>query len=290
MSINKAVIQSLIMDGKLKKAAQNFLSLVKENDEDLTNTLILQLSRINKLEKDVNMGMIASPNAQMEQNRITHALLSMLDEIDDDLNLEENSSTATARIPNNQNSESVKKILFLGVNPRGTERLSIDTEVRRIEEGLKLSQQRDKFEFVSKFAVRVNDLRRYLLDESPNIVHFSGHGEGEEGLVFEDENGAMKLVDGDALANLFKLFSNTIECILLNACYSTAQSESIVKYIPNVIGMKNAMPDNAAIEFSVAFYDAIGAGRDYEFAYELGKSAIQMNGIKGEHIPQFLKK
>ena len=287
MGINKASIQSLLQNGQLKKAAKDFMALIKDKDEDLYNTLILQMSRINKLERDKNMGITSQANAQMEQNKLTFALLSMLDDVEDDWGT---TATHAAPTPPPKRDSDVRKILFLGVNPEGTERLRIDEEVRKIDEGLRLSQHRDKFELITKLAVRVKDLRRYLLDESPHIVHFSGHGEGEEGLVFEDDNGNMKLVDGDALANLFKLFSDSIECIVLNACYSNSQSESIIKHIPTVIGMNNKMPDDAAIEFSVAFYDALGAGRTIDFAYELGKSAIEMEGISGNQIPQLLKK
>jgi len=28
-----------------------------------------------------------------------------------------------------------------------------------------------------------------MLEETPQIVHFSGHGKGQEGLMFEDETG-----------------------------------------------------------------------------------------------------
>jgi hypothetical protein len=37
--------------------------------------------------------------------------------------------------------------------------------------------------------------------------------------------------------------------------------------------------DQAAIEFSIGFYDALLAGRPVDFAYKLGCSAIQMAGI-----------
>ncbi|MEH2277334.1 MAG: hypothetical protein V7K40_21730 [Nostoc sp.] len=35
-----------------------------------------------------------------------------------------------------------------------------------------------------------------------------GHGVEQEGLLFEDATGQAKLVSSEALANLFKLFSN----------------------------------------------------------------------------------
>ncbi len=47
--------------------------------------------------------------------------------------------------------------------------------------------------------------------------------------------------------------------------------------------MSQAIGDRAAIEFTVGFYDALGAGRPVEFAHKLGCSAIRMAGI-AEHL------
>ncbi len=76
-----------------------------------------------------------------------------------------------------------QKILFLSSNPSNTGRLRLDAEQREIEEGLRRSDHRDKFDCVSRTALRVDDLRRGLLDNSPQIVHFSGHGTGTSGIV-----------------------------------------------------------------------------------------------------------
>lgn len=180
---------------------------------------------------------------------------------------------------------SAKKILILAANPKGTTRLRLDEEVREIGEGLVRSKQRDQFELKSQWAVRPRDIQRAMLDETPQIVHFSGHGDEEEGLIFEDEIGNPKFVDGAALAGLFSLFSDQLECVVLNGCYSKNQADAIAKHIPYVIGMNRSIDDKAAIEFAVGFYDALGAGRSVEFAYKLGCSAIQLAGVSGHDIP-----
>lgn len=184
----------------------------------------------------------------------------------------------------------VRKILVLAANPKGTSPLRLDKEVREIEEGLKRSRHREQFELTSRWAVRPRDIQRAMLDENPQIVHFSGHGKGEEGLVFEDEVGQPKLVDGQALARLFDLFSNDVECVILNGCYSQAQAVSISQYIDNVIGMSASIGDSAAIEFAIGFYDALGAGRSVNFAYKLGCNAIQLAGIPEHLTPIILQK
>ena len=180
-------------------------------------------------------------------------------------------------------------ILFLAANPKDTGRLRLDQELRDIAEGLQRAQKRDQFNLEQRLAVRPRDIQRAMLDIAPQIIHFSGHGAGEQGLVFEDDIGNAKLVDGAALAGLFELFSDQIQCVVLNGCYSEAQAGAIAQHIPYVIGMNQAIGNRAAIAFAVGFYDALGAGRSIEFAYKLGCSAIRMEGIAEHLTPVLLK-
>lgn len=183
----------------------------------------------------------------------------------------------------------VKKILFVMANPTDTTRLRLNTEFREVDNGLRLSSLRDDFELEISGATRPTDLRRQMLRYSPQFVHFSGHGE-TEGIILEDENGNAKTVGTESLAGLFSLFSDTTECVILNSCYSEHQAKAIHKHIPFVIGMNKAVPDAAAIQFAIGFYDAIGAGRSVENAFEFGKNAIDLNSIEGKDIPILMKK
>ncbi|NMG07882.1 AAA-like domain-containing protein [Brasilonema sp. UFV-L1] len=173
----------------------------------------------------------------------------------------------------------MKKILILSANPQNTDKLRLDEEVREIQAGLERAKNREKFEVISRWALRPDDLRRALLDFEPEIVHFSGHGAGNQGLALENNAGNTQLVSTESLAKLFKLFKDKVECVLLNACYSEAQAEAIYQHVNCVVGMNQAIGDRAAIEFAVGFYDALGAGRSYEDAYEFGCSAIDLEGI-----------
>lgn len=186
------------------------------------------------------------------------------------------------------NSEAAT-ILFLAANPVETSRLRLGQEVRQIHEGLLRSPQRDYFRLEEWFAVNPRDIGQALLDLNPQIVHFSGHGTGDEGLVFENEDGSSQLVSTEALAALFKLFSDQVFCVLLNGCYTEVQAEAISQHIPYVIGMSQAIGDSAAIEFALGFYKALGGGRSIEFAYEFGCNAIQMVGIP-EHLTPVIKR
>ncbi|MDZ7963275.1 MAG: CHAT domain-containing protein [Aulosira sp. DedQUE10] len=186
------------------------------------------------------------------------------------------------------NNIPVKTILILAANPTSTARLRLDEEVREIEEGLRRANKREQFKLEQKWAVRPRDFYRAILDYQPYIVHFCGHGAGVDGIVLEDEVGQPALVSADALAGMFEVFAqNGVECAVLNACFSKVQAELISQHINYVIGMSQAIGDKAAINFAVAFYDAIAAGQDVELAFKLGCS--QLIGL-GENLTPELKK
>ena len=175
------------------------------------------------------------------------------------------------------------KILILAANPKNTDRLRLDEEVREIETALERSRTRKRFQIISKFAVRVSDLRRSLLDHEPQFVHFSGHGAGEHGLALEDDGGKMKLVSTAALARLLKSFK--VKCVLLNACYSEKQAAAICQHVDYVMGMNQAIGDEAAIGFAVGFYDALGANRSIEDAFEIGCTSLDLESIPESATP-----
>jgi tetratricopeptide (TPR) repeat protein len=140
-------------------------------------------------------------------------------------------------------------------------------------------------------------LRRALLEVEPHILHFSGHGAGDRGLLFVSDEWAsaiyrsdsgevrsrstnsneIKFVPAQPLANLLQLCDEHLECVVLNACYSDVQGDAISVNIPFTIGMRDLVEDHVAIKFSQGFYDAIGAGKGYETAFKWGKVAIEFD-------------
>jgi CHAT domain len=183
-----------------------------------------------------------------------------------------------------------KTILVLAANPKKMPSLRLDQEIREIDNGLQRAHNRSEFHLEQKWACRSRDVRRAMLDCKPSIVHFCGHGTGEEGLAFEDECGDVHLVDADTLADFFSLFSGKVECVVLNACFSEIQATAIAQYIPYVIGMEKAIGDSAAIEFSVAFYDSLGAGESIDFSYKIACNAISWISKSESLTPVLIEK
>ncbi len=185
------------------------------------------------------------------------------------------------------NSDNIK-ILFLAANPLDTGRLRLDEEIRSIEEKIRQSNLRDRFEIVQQWAVRVTDLQGYLLRHNPNIVHFSGHGSESNEIILEDNIGNSHPVSTHALIGLFSTLKDNIRCVVLNGCYSESQAHAIAQNIDVVIGMSKAISDQTAISFSVAFYQALAFGRDIKTAFDLGCNQIALSGIDEYNVPKLI--
>ena len=165
------------------------------------------------------------------------------------------------------------KILILASNPRKD--LNLDDELRIVQSEIDRSAKRDQFSVVKETGVPVGDLQRLMHRHKPEIIHFCGHGSGQEGLIFKVDGGGEQRVRASALASLFRLFES-VKCVLLNACYSEEQATAIAQYTDYVIGMSNTIQDNAAIAFSKGFYTALGEDCSIERSFEFGKNAIQL--------------
>jgi hypothetical protein len=178
------------------------------------------------------------------------------------------------------------KILFLAANPAQTEQILLAEEMRAIQERIEASQYRDRIELVSVWAVRPLDLHAALLKHNPSIVHFSGHGTQNEELLLHGEDGQPKPVSVEAIQHLFSILNDNVKVVVLNACYSEPQAQAIIRYIPCAIGMSKAIGVKAANTFSEAFYLAVGAGTKLKRAFDLGVSALLLEGIPEERTPQ----
>lgn len=181
-------------------------------------------------------------------------------------------------------------VLFLAADPTDAARLRLGEEHREIQQKLRISRGRDIFNLQERMSVRPEDLTQALLDTRPQVVHFSGHGTFEGALCFEDRLGTSYPIESKGLAALFEQFSDQVQCVILNSCYSQLQARAIVKHIDYVIGMKQKIADKATIAFAVDFYQGLGAGIPIEDAFQLGCVQIRLQGIPEELTPKLLKK
>lgn len=181
------------------------------------------------------------------------------------------------------------KVLFLAANPVDVEyRPNLDQEARRVYERIRVGTQRDRFEFITQWAVRPDALQEILMEVKPHIVHFSGHGSKTQGIILQDYAGNMVPVGKNALAALFRHLKDNVRVVVLNSCYSKAQIQPLSQTIDYTIGMKKAVGDEAAVVFSAAFYQALAFGRTVKEAFELGKNQLEIMGIAESKTPAMI--
>lgn len=149
--------------------------------------------------------------------------------------------------------------------------------------------QADKFiQTEVRGAIRPNDLQEYLLQFRPHVVHFSGHGDENGRILLEDEIGKNQPIPIEALTNLFYILKDNVQVILINACWSKAQAEALVKNINYVIGMSRSINDESAIEFAKGFYRGLGYGLTVKKAFDLGKNNLELQNHTDSDVPQIL--
>lgn len=179
---------------------------------------------------------------------------------------------------------AVTKILFLTASPSDKAALQLDEEIRLISQRIRRGEYRNLFEIRSAPAIRATDLPFELMDNTPEIVHFSGHGSKAGSLHFiNDGDRTARPIPPKTLARVFKQFRDRVKCVVLNACYSSAQAEAIAESIPCVVGMSWAVLDSTAIAFAAGFYEALAFGKSVAEAFELGLTQVDLSAPSAVH-------
>jgi WD40 repeat protein len=199
-------------------------------------------------------------------------------------------------------------ILFLAANPVATDRLALDREARAIQVELERSGHRDRFELVTRWAAEPLDLLRELRKLKPTVVHFAGQGavatkagpasrrdigsepghyrEQQHGLFFAGPDGGTQLVTADALQQTFGASGSSVQLVVLNACYSEVQAESLLVHVDCVVGMAGPIIDETARNFAIGFYGGLGESESVVAAHWQGCAAISLAGLGDADRPQ----
>lgn len=194
--------------------------------------------------------------------------------------------------PSNESpsDQPVNKILMLPANPSNIERSFRKEEIKKIREAM----NRSKYgELIDKPDIDAEDISQELEEIKPYIVHISGHENGIEGLILENNLEVEKLTElekSQRIADLFKLHSQNVYCILLNGCYSENQAKEIVHHIDFVIGISHFLDRNQTLKFLNEFYFFLGK-RTIQAAYEAALNRLDRTNLKDDQLtPVLLEK
>lgn len=283
-------IRNLIAQSRLGEALDKLAAALPARHQ----TEVIQLKgQFNQLNREKRLGILNFNDASIRENRIISSVLELCDMVSpaDAGNTFDAATTEHLNAPMPAAPADKTKILFLAANPTNASRIQTDKEYQLICAELERGRGRDRFEFLSpRFAVTVTELVRAMNDK-PNIVHFSGHGSAgpgtvpvagdhralgieeashfapESGIIITNDDNLAQPMPIQALQRLFKPLKGITSIVILNACYSAAQAETLSKFGMYVVGNNLPISDPAAISFSQGFYNGLGEGKDFENAF-----------------------
>ena len=176
----------------------------------------------------------------------------------------------------------IVNVLMMCASPKDAgDPLRLDEEARDLKEQIRLVDKPKQDVVVTHaWAVRTDQVQMEVMNNAPDILHFSGHG-GTGLLCFEDKNGKVAAVSAAAVEGLVKL-SDSVKCLVLNACFSASIASQVKDHVAAVIGCSVAIGDDAAIAFTRAFYRALRHGHPYRRAFDLALNELQLNGMEDE--------
>jgi hypothetical protein len=273
MSNLKHDIQQLVAQARLEDALDRAKQAATGAMIALDTPVVLMQGELEYVKRSHINNLVDSSELMRQRQKIAARLLSLID----DTVAVTPAPAAVAAAP----AQDV--ILFLGANPFQHLALELEREIAEISAGLERFGQRQGFDFRAKMHVNPADLQRMLLEPglAPRFVHFAGnavveHPDYGTGVLFEDERGKPRTVGGDMLAAVLQQFPG-IECVVLNTCDSGPTALAVGQKVPYAIGMNAAIYDTSAIEFGVAFYEAIAGGKDVPFAFRYARMRLELS-------------
>ena len=183
------------------------------------------------------------------------------------------------------------RILGMVASPRGLPQLDVGREKRRVEEATRGLRAEGMVELTWLEGQTWRDLQRVIRRGPWHIFHFVGHGgfdpETEEGAIaLSGEAGRKDLLRATALARLLDDHF-PLRLVFLNSCegargsdrdaFSSTAATLVRRGVPAVVAMQYEITDEAAIEFSRDFYEAVADGLPVDAAVAEARAAVSIS-------------
>lgn len=180
------------------------------------------------------------------------------------------------------------KLLALVSNPDNAFKLRGDREVKEVINCIR-AHVPIGFEYEIANQIRSDELPAILKRNNPQLIHFTGHGNEEAQLLFENINGQKTAISNSVIDIIFKTSGKNIKCVLFSACYSSVQAKIISKHALYAIGFPGVIEEELASFFSRSFYESLATGMSVKEAFELSKSLIESLIDDKKRLPELHK-
>jgi len=185
------------------------------------------------------------------------------------------------------------RILGMVASPSGWDTLDVEHEKGLVEEAIKELQARELVELTWLEGQSWRDLQRYMRRGPWHVFHFVGHGgfdtKMDEGaVILSDDAGRDYLLRAKHLGRLLD-GHRSLRLVFLNSCegargserdaFSSTATTLVRKGIPAVLAMQYEITDEAAIEFSRDFYEAVADGMPVDAAVTEARRAVSFSSM-----------
>ncbi len=177
------------------------------------------------------------------------------------------------------------RVLVVAASPVDQAPLRWEKEVELLTTALAPLKEKEAVEIAVCAHATRESLRHALLEHSPDVVHFVGHGvydglRREGYLVLEDEHQRSDQLRAAEVALVLRRYD--VNLAVLNACqtakgaWASVASQLVQSQIPAVVAMQWPIEDAAAVCFSRSFYLALSLGKTIDRCVGEGRVGIRV--------------
>jgi hypothetical protein len=171
-------------------------------------------------------------------------------------------------------------VLFLSASPDEMQAIRSGREFNAAYDGLFPFEGRKRVDARYYDDVRPIDVQR-LLEAKPAFVHFCGHFSKSGNLLLRGDGSEGREVDVNGMVQYLSALDGYVQCVVLSACSSSEYAKALAEKVDCVvIGMPFDIKNSTAIDFSAAFYAALGAGKSIQNAFALGCTHTESGGLR----------
>lgn len=182
---------------------------------------------------------------------------------------------------------SALSVLFLAANLDRTRLLNIDQELNDVQSLVGATVHRDRFQLSAWPHVKMTQVAPLLIRKSPRVLHFSGHGGADGALQMLNDDGKALNVPAEHLSTIVSMVGDSLQLIVLNACYSTVLADALVEKLDvAVIGMGRMVQDATALLYARTLYQALFDGLPVRKAHGLAAVTLFGMGQVDANAPQ----
>ncbi|MGH3711129.1 MAG: CHAT domain-containing protein [Pseudonocardiaceae bacterium] len=166
--------------------------------------------------------------------------------------------------------------------------LDLGEEHRQVSLAVSRARYRDALTIHVEQAVRPNDVSYLFHHHQPHVVHFSGKGTQDSGILLRDDDGGLVPIEASGLRRLIERICPQAQLAVLNSCWSSELARELARACGCAVGMTAQLPDSTGVAFAAELYQAIAFGQSVGQAVETARAALELHGVYRPEIVQLV--